>query len=84
MAPFAAKDPSLLCNVARRIKLAFKYKAHKNEIAISSTVNELDGPVSVFALKLFVKVVIAQCNFKLIIELLDSKTTLVLRDLSKV
>lgn len=82
MGPFAAKDPSLLCSVARRIKLAFKYKAHKNEIAISSTVNELDGPV--FALKLFVKVVIAQCNFKLIIELLDSKTTLVLRDLSKV
>lgn len=82
MAPFAAKDPSLLCSVARRIKLAFKYKANKNEIAISSTVNELDGPV--FALKLFVKVVIAQCNFKLVIELLDSTTTLVLRDLSKV
>lgn len=71
MAPFAAKDPSLLCSVARRIKLAFKYKAHKNEIAISSTVNELDGPV---ALKLFVKVVIAQCNFELIIELQYNNT----------
>lgn len=79
MRPFAAKDPSLLCSVARRIKLAFKYKAQKNEIAISNTVNELDGPV--FALKLLV---IAQCNFKLIIKLLDSITTLVLRDLSKV
>ena len=67
MAPFAAKDPSLLCSVARRIKLAFKCKAHTNEIAISRTVNELDGPV--FGLKLIFKVVIAQCNFKLIIKL---------------
>ena len=83
MVPFAAKDPSLLCRVARRIKLAFKYKAHKNEKAISSAVNEMVGPV--FALKLFVKVTKwLLLNATSSLSSNYSTTTLVLRDLSKV